>query len=117
MDGNGRWATRRGRPRVEGHGAGAEAVRRVVEAAPDLGIRTLTLFAFSADNWKRPAVEVNTLLELFLTFLRRETDRCVQHGVRLSVIGRRGRFSSELCQAIGAAEATTRDGGRLHLRL
>ncbi|MCG3195513.1 MAG: Ditrans,polycis-undecaprenyl-diphosphate synthase ((2E,6E)-farnesyl-diphosphate specific) [Thermoanaerobaculia bacterium] len=86
MDGNGRWATRRGLPRTEGHRAGAEAVRRTVEAAPALGIDTLTLYAFSSDNWKRPSLEVRTLMELFRLYLQKESERCAREGVRLSVI-------------------------------
>jgi undecaprenyl diphosphate synthase len=117
MDGNGRWATRRGQPRAEGHRAGAEAVRQVVEAAPELGIGTLTLFAFSADNWQRPPAEVNTLMDLFLRFLRREREACLKHGIRLSVIGGRERFSKELRRAIDTAEVQTQPGRRLRLRL
>src|SRR5207245_4613836 len=83
MDGNGRWATRRGLPRTAGHRAGAEAVRRVVEAAPPAGIGALTLFAFSADNWRRPPAEVATLMRLFARYLRSETPRLLEQGVRL----------------------------------
>src|SRR5258706_10290686 len=87
MDGNGRWATARGLPRVLGHRAGIEAARRVVEAAPTLGIATLTLFAFSSDNWRRPATEVGALMRLMEWYLDHETARCVENGVRLEVIG------------------------------
>src|SRR5687768_6824501 len=87
MDGNGRWASRKGRPRWIGHRAGAKAVRQVVEAGPSLGIGTLTLFAFSSDNWKRPLVEVKGLMRLFEEFLVSERDRCLENGVRLNVIG------------------------------
>ena len=117
MDGNGRWALARGFPRVAGHRAGGEAVRRAVEAAPRLGIGTLTLFAFSGDNWQRPAVEVSTLMDLFREYLRAETGRCVEKGIRLSVIGRRDRLSAELREAVEAAEQATAGGQRLHLRL
>src|ERR671935_667890 len=86
MDGNGRWANARGLPRVAGHRAGAEAVRRTVEAAPSLGIGTLTLYAFSSDNWKRPPREVNALMRLFRQYLRGESARLRENGVRLSVI-------------------------------
>src|SRR5438045_7915541 len=89
MDGNGRWAARRGLPRVAGHRAGADAVRRVVEAAPDQGIAALTLYAFSADNWKRPPAEVAALMRLFARHLRTETPRLVERGVRLDVVGDR----------------------------
>src|SRR5260370_12898775 len=117
MDGNGRWATRRGWPATAGHRAGAEAVRRVVEAAPGLGIGALTLFAFSADNWKRPLGEVAALLRLFARYLRRETPRLVAHAVRLAVIGRRDRLPGPLVAAIAAAERATAGGTALELRL
>ena len=117
MDGNGRWAQSRGLPRTAGHRAGAEAVRRVVEAAPRLGIGTLTLYAFSADNWQRPQAEVQTLLRLLYEYLMAETNRCVAHDVRVSVIGRRDRLSRALREAIEAAEISTAGGTALHLRL
>ena len=117
MDGNGRWAKRRGLPRTAGHRKGAKAVRRTVEAAADCGIETLTLYAFSSDNWQRPAEEVATLMQLFERYLGSETERCIKHGVRLNVIGRRDRLSSRLVQAIEKAEAATADGSVLHLRL
>jgi undecaprenyl diphosphate synthase len=117
MDGNGRWAAVRGRPRRSGHRAGAHAVRRVVEAAPGLGIGTLTLFAFSSDNWRRPASEVAALMRLFEAYLRGETARCVSEGVRLSVVGRRDRLPAGLCAAIVAAEHATRGGRTLALNL
>jgi undecaprenyl diphosphate synthase len=117
MDGNGRWATLRGRPRTLGHRAGAAAVRRVVEAAPDLGIGTLTLYAFSADNWGRPPREVSGLMRLFRAYLAAETARCLETGVRLSVIGRRDRLPEVLVRAIEGSEAATAHGRRLHLRL
>src|SRR5437763_1270560 len=88
MDGNRRWAARRGLPRAAGHRAGADAVRRIVEAAPDQGVAALTLFAFSADNWKRPASEVAALMRLFARHLRTETPRLLENGVRLDVVGR-----------------------------
>jgi len=117
MDGNGRWAAARGLPRVEGHRRGVAAVRRVVEAAPGLGIGTLTLYAFSADNWKRPTPEVGRLMGLFLAYLRREASRLREEGVRLSVIGRRDRLPGALPSAIRAAEALTARGDRLELRI
>src|SRR5206468_9786162 len=85
MDGNGRWAGARGRPRTAGHAAGVEAVRRTVEAARDLGIGTLTLFAFSSDNWKRPDIEVRALMRLFRSYLLAEAGKCAENGVRISV--------------------------------
>jgi len=117
MDGNGRWATRRGLPRTAGHQAGSRTVRAVVEAAPGAGISTLTLYAFSSDNWRRPPAEVGRLMSLFASALRRETGRCVRHGVRLSVIGRRDRLPATLVAGIEAAEQATRSGTRLHLRV
>ena len=117
MDGNGRWATARGLPRTAGHRAGADAVRRVVEAAPRLEVGTLTLFAFSSDNWKRPTREVATLMRLFHRYLASEAAALQENGVRLSVIGRRDRLAAPLVRQIVAAERLTADGRRLHLRL
>jgi undecaprenyl diphosphate synthase len=116
-DGNGRWATSRGLPRSAGHRAGAETARRVIEAAPRLGIHTLTLFALSSANWKRPATEVNGILRLLHEYLLTETTHCIDEGVRLSVIGRRDRLPATLRQAITDSEAATAKGTRLHLRL
>jgi undecaprenyl diphosphate synthase len=117
LDGNGRWATRRGLPRAAGHQAGALAVRRLVEACPASDIGTLTLYAFSSDNWSRPEREVRWLLRLFREHLRSEVTRCVATGIRLSVIGRRDRLPLPLQAAITSAEAATARGRRLHLRL
>ena len=117
MDGNGRWATERGLPRTAGHRAGADAVRRVVEAAPDAGVDLLTLYAFSSDNWNRPRGEVETLMALFQRFLSAETARCVENGVRLSIIGRRDRLTPTLLRLIESSEAATRHGERIWLRI
>jgi undecaprenyl diphosphate synthase len=117
MDGNGRWALRRGLPRSAGHHAGVEAIRRVVEAAPDVGIGTLTLFAFSSDNWARPAEEVRILMSLFARFLWNEAGPLRAHDVRLSMIGRRDRLPTEVATAIAAAERLTARAARLHLRV
>ncbi|HEV8509975.1 MAG TPA: polyprenyl diphosphate synthase [Gemmatimonadales bacterium] len=117
MDGNGRWATRRGLPRAAGHRAGAEAVRRVVEVAPGCGITDLTLYAFSSDNWNRPAAEVSTLMRLFARHLRTETAALAAQGVKLTVIGRRDRLPPALVTAITAAEERTARGTRLELRI
>jgi len=117
MDGNGRWATRRGLPRIEGHKEGSKAVRRAVEAAPDLGITTLTVYAFSSDNWKRPLDEVQQLMDLLYDYLYNEKDRCAAHGIRLSVIGRRDRLSPLMRAAIRAAESATARGTTLHFRI
>ena len=117
MDGNGRWATGRGLPRILGHRAGVEAARRVVEAAPDAGIGILTLFAFSSDNWRRPPAEVEALMRLMASYLENETARCLAQGVRLEVIGRRDRLDAKLCAAIAKAEGATAAGHRLWLRM
>jgi undecaprenyl diphosphate synthase len=121
MDGNGRWAARRNLPRLEGHRAGADAVRRTVEAACDPAIAgdlgTLTLFAFSGDNWGRPWPEVRGLMSLFRAYLRSETHRLVEHGIRLSVIGRRDRLSPAVVTAVEEAERGTAGGAGLHLRI
>src|SRR6266566_1874561 len=117
MDGNGRWATRRGLPRAAGHRAGAEAVRRVVRIAPGCGITALTLYAFSSDNWSRPAAEVSMLMRLFAHHLRTETAELAAQGVKLAVIGRRDRLPRSLLTAIAAAEQSTAGGTRLDLRI
>jgi undecaprenyl diphosphate synthase len=117
MDGNGRWATARGQLRTAGHIAGARTVRKIVEAAPDCGIGTLTLYAFSADNWKRPSREVALLMRLFRRYLISEVARCVTNGVRMRIIGRRDRIPAELLRAINNAEHATREGKTLDLRI
>lgn len=117
MDGNGRWATRRGLPRAVGHREGAKAVRRLVEAARRRGIGTLTLYAFSSDNWRRPAAEVAALMALFERYLASEARRCAENGVRLRVIGRRDRLAPGLVAAIEAAEALTATGEGMELRI
>ena len=117
MDGNGRWATSRGQPRAVGHAEGARAVVRIVEAAPALGIGVLTLYAFSADNWRRPPREVASLMRLFRKYLHAETARCVEAGVRLTIIGRRDRLGAALRRAIEVAEAETAGGTTLDLRI
>jgi undecaprenyl diphosphate synthase len=117
MDGNGRWATRRGLPRAAGHRMGAGAVRRTVEAAPDLGVSVLTLYAFSEDNWSRPAREVSALMKLLGRYLIQETDRCIANGVRLEAIGRRDRLPAPLLALLEESERKTSGGNRLRLRL
>jgi len=117
MDGSGRWAAARGLPRSAGHHAGVEAVRRTLQAAPGLGIGTLTLHAFSSDNWQRPACEVRELMSIFEEFLRSSVAEWVGAGIRAGVIGRRDRLEPSLVAAIEAAEAATLEGRRLHLRL
>jgi undecaprenyl diphosphate synthase len=117
MDGNGRWGARRGLSRTAGHRAGVDAVRRVAEAAPDLGIGVLTLFAFSSANWRRPPEEVQGLMAILRAYLRFEAARLVEAGVRLTVIGRRDRLPARLRQEIGRLEKVTSAGENLHLRL
>jgi undecaprenyl diphosphate synthase len=117
MDGNGRWATRRGLPRVAGHRAGVAAARRAVEHAPDIGVRCLTLYAFSSDNWRRPAAEVQRIFWLLRAFLRLETDRMREKGARLQVIGRRDRLPLPVVRSIEKAEWSTAAGRRIHVRV
>jgi undecaprenyl diphosphate synthase len=117
MDGNGRWATARGEPRAAGHIAGARAVQRIVESARALGVRTLTLYAFSADNWKRPSSEVEALMRLFAQYLRSETKKCLANGIRLTILGRRDRLGAPLRNAIDAAEQATAHGASMELRI
>ncbi|HEU4648625.1 MAG TPA: di-trans,poly-cis-decaprenylcistransferase [Gemmatimonadales bacterium] len=117
MDGNGRWATAQGRSRSAGHRQGAAVVQQIAEVAPDLGVGTLTLYAFSADNWKRPGREVNWLMRLFREYLRAEAERCAARGVKLTVLGRRDRLSQILLDTIEESEARTAHGHRLHLRI
>jgi undecaprenyl diphosphate synthase len=117
MDGNGRWANARGLPRIAGHRAGADAVRRVVETAPSLGISVLTLYAFSADNWRRPPREISALLRLLGRYLNQETSRCIANGVRLEAIGRRDRLPKDLVSLLAETERKTSHGRRLRLRL
>ena len=117
MDGNGRWALLRGQPREMGHVAGAAAVRRTVECAPAFGITTLTLYAFSSDNWRRPRGEVDNLMLLFQKYLDSECPRLTDSGVRFSVIGRRDRLSDSLRCSIAHVEERTNEGASLHLRI
>jgi undecaprenyl diphosphate synthase len=117
MDGNGRWATCRGLPRAVGHRAGAKAVRRTVESAPGLGVTALTLYAFSSDNWQRPAPEVAALMSLLSRYLRQEAPELADNGVKLEVVGRRDRLSDGLVADIERAQAITAGGTRLHLRV
>jgi undecaprenyl diphosphate synthase len=117
MDGNGRWATRRGLSRLRGHEAGIEAIRRVVEAAPDQGVGTLTLYAFSTDNWRRPKAEVAALMTLLRFYLANEVESLVTNGVRLTVIGRRDRLPDGIAAAIARAEEATSRGETLNLRI
>ncbi len=117
MDGNGRWAARRGLPRTAGHAQGAKTVRRIVEAAARTDIETLTLYAFSCDNWGRPPNEVSGLLRLLRRYLLAETRYCAENLVRVNVIGRRDRLSPDLLRVIEQSERITAEGSRLHLRI
>jgi undecaprenyl diphosphate synthase len=117
MDGNGRWATARGMPRSAGHTAGVRTARNIVESAVRAGVGTLTLYAFSSDNWARPRPEVLALMRLFRRSLLVESKRCLENGVRLSIVGRRDRLPASLRQTIVQAEALTAGGRNLHLRV
>jgi undecaprenyl diphosphate synthase len=117
MDGNGRWATSRGLPRLAGHKAGVEALKRITESAPDFGIEVLTVYAFSADNWRRPAAEIGGLMRLLRAYMQRETRRCVANGIRIQAIGRRDRLDPAVVRDIESAERATSGGCRLLLRI
>src|SRR5690606_11248895 len=117
MDGNGRWAVKRGLPRPAGHRAGAETVRRIVGAAVASQVSVLTLYAFSADNWLRPRREVSALMKLMKRYLVSERLRCIENGIRVNVIGRRDRLAPELVRSIEDLERATAHGDRLLLRL
>jgi len=117
MDGNGRWARAQNLPRAAGHRAGIDALREIVRAAPDQGIRTLSVYAFSADNWQRPPAEVAALMRLFSEYLDAETEDLVRDGVRLSIIGRRDRLAQGLVAEIERSEAATQFGDALNLRV
>jgi undecaprenyl diphosphate synthase len=117
MDGNGRWAKARGLPRVAGHRRGADAVRRVVRGAGELGIPVLTLFAFSTENWTRPADEVNDLMGLLRHYLRNELDELRRNGARLRVIGNREGLASDIVRDISDAESLTRGNSRIDVNI
>jgi undecaprenyl diphosphate synthase len=117
MDGNGRWAQLRQLARSSGHRAGAKAVDRIIETAARHGIETLTLFAFSSDNWQRPAEEVRGLMTLFRRYLFTQTRRCVDNSIRINVIGRRDRLDTSVCRAIERSEEATSKCSGMHLRI
>jgi undecaprenyl diphosphate synthase len=117
MDGNGRWAVNRGLPRTAGHVQGAKAVRTTVAAAARASIETLTLYAFSADNWRRPPTEVAALMNLFARYLLTESACCAEHSIRINVIGRRDRLSPSLLQAIAQSEESSKAGQGMLLRI
>jgi undecaprenyl diphosphate synthase len=117
MDGNGRWATQRGLPRTAGHVEGAKAVRATVESAARAGVDTLTLYAFSAANWSRPAIEISALMKLFGQYLFSETRRCVEQSIRVNIIGRRDRLSENLLRSIEQSERLSAHCTGMHLRI
>jgi undecaprenyl diphosphate synthase len=117
MDGNGRWASQRGLPRTAGHRAGAKSVDKVVEAAARHGIGTLSLYAFSADNWHRPQTEVSSLFTLLRRYLLTQTPRCLERSIRINVVGRRDRLGQELLRAIEHSERTTAHCAGMRLRI
>jgi undecaprenyl diphosphate synthase len=117
MDGNRRWAAGRGLSHVEGHEAGAEALRHIVQAAPGHGIATLTVYAFASENWRRPGEESAAMMRLFSRYLDSETEALVRDGIRLSVIGRRDRLGQALIAEVERSESATEWGDAMHLRL
>jgi undecaprenyl diphosphate synthase len=117
MDGNGRWATRQDLPRTAGHRAGAEAMRRISKAAPDMGVTTLTFFAFSAYNWARSPAEVDGLMRLLGDYLRSETQTLIDSGARLTLIGRRDRLPIIHRDRLTRIEQATAGGRGLHIRI
>jgi undecaprenyl diphosphate synthase len=117
MDGNGRWGVGQQLTRADGHRAGVEALRRTVEAAPDLGVTTLTVFAFSRDNWRRPAPEVAILIELLRAYIASDAARLVREGVRLVMLGRRDRLPADLAAEIAGYEAASAGGTKMTLRI
>jgi len=117
MDGNGRWASQRGLPRTAGHRAGAKAVDKIVEAAARHGIATLSLYAFSADNWRRPQGEVGALFALLRRYLLTQTPRCLEQSIRINVIGRRDRLAPEVVRTIEHSERATAHCTGMRLRI
>ncbi len=117
MDGNGRWAQSRGLPRIAGHRRGAEAVRRTVAGAVELGIPYLTLFGFSSENWKRPSGEIHDLMSLLRHYLLAEIAELHRNGIRLQVIGQIDRFAADIVDLLEHAEAVTRDNRAITLTM
>ncbi|HHH89183.1 MAG TPA: di-trans,poly-cis-decaprenylcistransferase [Aliiroseovarius sp.] len=117
MDGNGRWAQARGRPRLFGHHAGARRVRDIVEACPDLGVKYLTIFAFSTENWKRTQKEVAGLMSLFRRYIQKEARDMLERGVRVRFIGDRVRLEPKLVDLMDELELMTADNDRVHLTI
>ncbi|HEU0220729.1 MAG TPA: polyprenyl diphosphate synthase [Paracoccaceae bacterium] len=117
MDGNGRWAARRGLPRLQGHRRGADTVREIVEACPEHGVRYLTLFAFSTENWKRPREEVSGLMAMFRRYMRKEAAELIARGVRVRFIGERGRLAPSMQEMMASLEERTLSNDKLHLTI
>ena len=117
MDGNGRWAKSRGKNRSSGHEAGVEALRRTVEAAGELGLKYLTVYAFSTENWSRPALEVNFLMTLLKLYVKRDVARLNREGVRVRMIGRRDNLPDDILKLICDAEKTTETNSKLNLNI
>ncbi|MBE7217515.1 MAG: di-trans,poly-cis-decaprenylcistransferase [Caulobacteraceae bacterium] len=117
MDGNGRWAKRRGLPRTFGHREGVKALKRTVEAAPDCGVKWLTVFGFSTENWRRPASEVSELMGLLKTYVAQDLARLEREGVRVHVVGRRDGLTPDILEVIARAETRTRHNDRFHLQV
>ncbi len=117
MDGNGRWAKQRSRPRTFGHSEGVEALRRTVEAAGELGVKYLTVFGFSTENWSRPAEEVSALLDLLRLYVARDLDRLAREGVRIRIIGARAGLQGDISEIIERAETRTRGNDKLNLTI
>lgn len=117
MDGNGRWAQKRGRPRLFGHHAGARRVREIVEACPDLGVKYLTIFAFSTENWKRTQNEVAGLMSLFRKYIEREAKALIRNGVRVRFIGDRIRLDEKLVALMDELELLTAQNDLIHLTI
>ena len=117
MDGNGRWATQRGRPRLFGHHAGAKRVREIVESCPDIGVKYLTIFAFSTENWKRTQVEVAGLMGLFRRYITKETRALVQFGVRVRFIGDREHLDAKLVSLMNELEVKTAENTKINLTI
>ncbi|MEL0037178.1 MAG: polyprenyl diphosphate synthase, partial [Gammaproteobacteria bacterium] len=117
MDGNGRWAIKRNKKRMQGHKAGMDVARGVLEDCARAGVKILTLFAFSSENWKRPHEEVSYLMRLFVEGLTREANKLLENNIRMKVIGDHGRFPEKLQQAITKAELLTKDCDAMHLNI
>jgi undecaprenyl diphosphate synthase len=117
MDGNGRWAQRRGLPRTAGHIEGAKTVSEIVETAARAGVRVITLYAFSSDNWRRPGAEVTALMGLLRRYITTETRRCIEQSIRINFIGRRDRLTPSLVRAIEQSEQLTAESTGMLLRI